>query len=90
MCQRLLSTSVQSRRRAAVVARGRTPRVREPSALAVAWAASQRRPHVRGPHLSWPWAARLGGPGRANAVWAGREPGCRWRFGPLSFDFFIF
>jgi hypothetical protein len=48
-CRRPPLTSVQSRRRATGVARGRTPRVQERSALAVAWAAFQRRPRVCGP-----------------------------------------
>jgi hypothetical protein len=58
-CRRLPSTSVQSRRHAAGVARGRTPRVHEPRALAMAWAAFQRQslargscPTFRGPHAS--------------------------------------
>jgi hypothetical protein len=61
------------------------PRLHETSALAVAWATFQRRPRVRGLRPTWPWAARLGGQIKChvNAVWAGREPGCRWSFGPL-------
>jgi hypothetical protein len=89
-CQRLPSTSVQSQRRTACVAQGRTSRVREPRTLVVAWAAFQRRSHARGPRPTWPWAARLGGPGPANAVRAERELGCRWSFGPLAFDLFLY
>jgi hypothetical protein len=48
-CQRPPSTLVQSWLRAAGVTRGRTPCVSESSALAVAWAAFQRWPCVRGP-----------------------------------------
>jgi hypothetical protein len=36
------------------------------------------------------WAARLGGPGHANAVWVACESGCRWSFDPLAFDSFLY
>jgi hypothetical protein len=47
-CRRPLSTMVQSQRRAVGVTRGQTPRVHEPSALVVTWAAFQCRSRVRG------------------------------------------
>jgi hypothetical protein len=77
-------------RRAAGVVRWRTPRVCEPRALVVAWATFERRPRARGLRPTWPSAARLRGLGRANAVQAGRELSCRWCFGPLAFELFLY